>query len=145
MLQALRKNFGLKLFSLALAVGGWAYFRFLAGPSITAPFSERIAFGGDAQAVTQRTFHVSINYGAVNNSIVAEQTGVTPENVDITGPAYAIAGIRSIRVDVPVPTEAGTYDAMVAPTIDAPGVQRSAFDISPDYVRVHVKFVRSSS
>ena len=38
MLQALRKNFGLKLFSFALALGGWAYFRFLAAPALSDPF-----------------------------------------------------------------------------------------------------------
>lgn len=145
MLQALRRNFGLKLFSLALALAGWAYFRFLAGPSIAAPFGERIAFGGDAQAVTQRSFQVSITYGGVNNAIVAAQTTVTPANVEVTAPAYAMAAIRTIRVDVPVPTEAGSYDAMVAPRIDAPGLDRSVFDLSPDYVRVHVDFVRTSS
>ena len=42
MLQILRKNFGLKLFSFALALAGWAFFRFLAGPSLTSPFSEHI-------------------------------------------------------------------------------------------------------
>jgi len=143
-LQTLRKNFGLKLFSLALAVGGWAFFRFLAGPSITAPFGERIGFG-ESQAVTQRAFRVSVVYADVNSSIVAGNTGVTPETVEVTGPAYALSGIRAIRVQVPVPTEAGTYDAMVAPVIYAPGVERSALDISPDYVRVRVSFVRASS
>jgi len=144
-LQTLRKNFGLKLFSLALAVGGWAFFRFLAGPSFTAPFGERIGFNSDAQAVTQRTFHVSIDYAGVNGSIVAEQTGITPETVEITGPADALSSIRAVRVQIPFATEAGTYDTMVSPTIDAPGIERSAFDISPDYVRVRVSFVRASS
>ncbi|MBV8425000.1 MAG: hypothetical protein JO349_07400 [Candidatus Eremiobacteraeota bacterium] len=38
MLQILRRNFGLKLFAFALALGGWAYFRFLAGPAVASPF-----------------------------------------------------------------------------------------------------------
>jgi hypothetical protein len=37
-LQTLRKNFGLKLFAFALALGGWAYFRFLAAPALSDPF-----------------------------------------------------------------------------------------------------------
>jgi len=41
-LTTLRRNFGLKLLSLALAVAAWAYFHFSAAPGITAHFDEQL-------------------------------------------------------------------------------------------------------
>ncbi len=42
MLTLLRRNFGLKLLSVALAVAAWAYFHFSAAPGITAHFDEQL-------------------------------------------------------------------------------------------------------
>ncbi len=42
MLSIIRRNFGLKLLSLALAVAAWAYFHFSAAPGITAHFDEQL-------------------------------------------------------------------------------------------------------
>jgi len=41
-LTILRRNFGLKLLSLALAIAAWAYFHFSAAPGITAHFDEQL-------------------------------------------------------------------------------------------------------
>jgi hypothetical protein len=41
-LTLLRRNFGLKLLSVALAVAAWAYFHFSAAPGITAHFDEQL-------------------------------------------------------------------------------------------------------
>jgi hypothetical protein len=35
-MQIIRKNFGLKLLSLAIAIAGWAYIRFAGSPAIAA-------------------------------------------------------------------------------------------------------------
>ncbi len=43
MLQAIRRNFGLKILALALAVTAWAYFHFSAAPSITAHFDQQLS------------------------------------------------------------------------------------------------------
>ncbi len=42
-MQIIRKNFGLKVLSLALAITGWAYFRFAANPVIAARFDQQIS------------------------------------------------------------------------------------------------------
>lgn len=39
----IRKNFGLKLFALALAILGWAYFRFASNPIMAARFDQQIS------------------------------------------------------------------------------------------------------
>lgn len=42
-MQIIRKNFGLKVLSLALAIVGWAYFRFASNPVIAAHFDQQIS------------------------------------------------------------------------------------------------------
>jgi YbbR domain-containing protein len=41
--QIIRKNFGLKLLSVALAIVGWAYFRFATNPVIAARFDQQLS------------------------------------------------------------------------------------------------------
>lgn len=43
MLQILRKNFLLKVFSLVLAIAGWSYFRFANNPVIAARFDQQLS------------------------------------------------------------------------------------------------------
>jgi hypothetical protein len=40
--QIIRKNFGLKILSLALAVIGWAYFRYASNPVLGARFDQQV-------------------------------------------------------------------------------------------------------
>ena len=42
-MQIIRKNFGLKVLSLSLAIIGWAYFRFATNPVIAARFDQQIS------------------------------------------------------------------------------------------------------
>ena len=42
-MQIIRKNFGLKVLSLTLAIIGWAYFRFATNPVIAARFDQQIS------------------------------------------------------------------------------------------------------
>jgi len=41
--QIIRKNFGLKLISLALAIIGWAYFRYSTNPVLAARFDQQFS------------------------------------------------------------------------------------------------------
>ncbi len=42
-MQIIRKNFGLKILALALAIVGWAYFRFAANPIFAAHFDQQLS------------------------------------------------------------------------------------------------------
>lgn len=42
-MQIIRKNFGLKILSLTLAIVGWAYFRFAANPIFAARFDQQLS------------------------------------------------------------------------------------------------------
>lgn len=147
MLQALRRNFGLKLFSLTLAIGGWAYFRFLAAPSITAQFDERLAvpIGRDKGSVAQHVFPLGVSYAGNTGSLVVDKLEVSPPNVVVNGALEDLRRIRAIRVEVPIPTEASTFDAMVRPKVIASGVAPGSVEMSPDRVRVRVTFVRAGT
>jgi len=146
-LQALRRNFGLKLFSLALAIGGWAYFRFLAAPSITAQFDDRLAvpIGRDTGSVAQRMIPLGVSYTGSAGSLVVDKLDVSPPDVAVNGTLGDLRRIRAIRVEVPVPTEASTFDAMVQPRVVAPGVAPGALQVTPNLVRVRVTFVHAGT
>jgi hypothetical protein len=142
-LQALRRNFGLKLFAFALALGGWAYFRFLAGPSITAPFEERIGLGRGGGDFVNQTVPLDVAYVGTRDDLVVAKLAITPSRVALRAPASDLQRIRAVRVVVPFPSDAATFDAMVRPEISAPGLDPSAIVISPNLVRVRVVFVRA--
>jgi hypothetical protein len=146
-LQALRKNFGLKLFSLTLAIGGWAYFRFLAAPSITAQFDERLAgpIGRGGASVAQHVFPLGVSYAGSAGSLVVDKLDVSPPDIVVNGALADLRRIRAIRVEVPVPTEASTFDAMLRPQIIVSGVDPAALEMSPNLVRVRVTFVRAGT
>ena len=144
MLQALRRNFGLKLFAFALALGGWAYFRFLAGPSITTPFDQRLVLAHADTKVVERSFAVGVDYVGGQHDIVVTNIDVTPQQVDVRGSDSAIGHIEAIRVPVPIPSEPASYDQMIAPEVFGQGADRSAVTISPNLIRVQVVFARGS-
>lgn len=144
MLQALRQNFGLKLFSLALAVGGWAYFRFLAAPSLTAQFDERLGvpLGGSTSRAVQRALPVGVHYTGDLRSLVVTRVDITPSDVVASGAPGDLGRIREIRVQVPIPNGAGTYDAMLPLQVVAPGTGPGSIDVAPNLVRVRVDFTQ---
>jgi hypothetical protein len=146
-LQTLRKNFGLKLFSLALAIGGWAYFRFLGAPSLVPQFDERLAapLAHDGASIAQHVFPLGVSYAGNAGSLVVDRLDVSPPDVAVNGGLADLRRIRAIRVEVPVPTEASTYDAMVQPQIVAPGVPPGSLEMTPNLVRVRVTFVRAGT
>jgi YbbR domain-containing protein len=41
--RAVRSNFGLKIIALAVAIVGWAYFRFAAGPLVASSFNQQLS------------------------------------------------------------------------------------------------------
>lgn len=145
MLQALRRNFGLKLFSFALALGGWAYFRFLAVPSIPAPFEQRLGpLARTDEKLVARSFTLGVSYVGKRSDLVVSSVDVTPHQIDVRGSESDIGRIEAIRVPVPFPSEPSTYDVMVAPQVAGPGADPRTVTISPNLVRVQVVFVRGS-
>jgi hypothetical protein len=219
-LQAIRRNFGLKVLALGLAVTAWAYFHFSAAPSITAHFdqqlsvpivvtglrpglvasySERTAIvtvevprngppvrPDQVQAVLDlndkpapgimnlpvtvvapdavikslspasvtlsvdrletRTVPVSIDYTGGNGSIVVESSTVDPSATTVRGIANDLARVEAVKIQIPLGTKPGRFDAMLRPlAADALGNEVANTQVSPNLVRVRARFVPSTN
>ena len=189
MLQAIKRNFGLKVLALALAVTAWAYFHFSAASSITAHFDQQLSVPivvsglrpgliasydertaivtvevprngppikpDQVQAVLDlndrpdpgimnlpvkivapdlvikslspasvtlsvdrlesRTVPVSISYAGGNGSLVVESSTVNPSLTTVRGIANDLAKVDIVKVEIPLGTKPGNFDAMVRP------------------------------
>lgn len=220
MLQAIKRNFGLKVLALALAVLAWAYFHFSAAPSITAHFDQQLSVpivvtglrpglvasynertaivtvevprngppikADQVQAVLDlddkpepgimnlpvkivapdlvirslspasvtlsvdrletRTVPVSISYAGGNGSLVVESSTVNPSVTTVRGIANDLAKVDAVKVDIPLGTKPGTFDAMVRPVAaDTSGNEVANIQVSPNLVRVRARFAPSTN
>lgn len=220
MLQAIKRNFGLKVLALALAVLAWAYFHFSAAPSITAHFDQQLSVpivvtglrpglvasytertaivtvevprngppikADQVQAVLDlddkpepgilnlpvkivapdlvirslspasvtlsvdrletRTVPVSISYAGGNGSLVVESSTVNPSMTTVRGIANDLAKVDAVKVDIPLGTKPGTFDAMVRPVAaDTNGNEVANIQVSPNLVRVRARFAPSTN
>ena len=215
-MQIIRRNFLLKLLSLAIAVVGWAYFRFATNPIISARFDQQIsvpivvanlpdgyvAHFTDKEAVVtvaskrgappikpeeikavldlsnrttgvyniplqlvaptlvvqslspasisltierieSRILPLAVHYrDRSRSSVVVGSVQLQPATVAVHGPTGALGEISTVRVDVPIPGAAGSFDEMVRPQpVDSFGREIPGLDVTPDLVRVQIQFI----
>ena len=220
MLQAIKRNFGLKVLALALAVTAWAYFHFSAAPSITAHFDQQLSVPivvsglrpglvasyaertanvtvevprngppikpDQVQAVLDlndkpepgimnlpvkivapdlvikslspgsvtlsvdrletRSVPVSISYAGGNGSLVVASSSVNPSVTTVRGTANDLAKVDVVKIEIPLGTKPGTFDAMVRPiAADARGNEVQNTQVSPNLVRVQARFAPSTN
>ena len=220
MLQAIKRNSGLKVLALALAVTAWAYFHFSAAPSITAHFDQQLSVpivvsglrpglvasydersaivtvevprngppikSDQLQAVLDlndkpepgimnlpvkivapdlvikslspasvtlsvdrlesRTVPVSISYAGGNGSLVVESSTVNPSVTTVRGIANDLAKVDVVKIEIPLATKPGRFDAMVRPVAaDTRGNEVPNTQVSPNLVRVRARFVPSTN
>ena len=106
MLQTLRRNFGLKLLAVALAITAWAYFHYSAAPSLTAHFDEQLTVPivvtglptGFATQYTERTAIVTIEAPRNGPRVKAEQISAV---LDLTD--RSATGIINVPVKIVAP------------------------------------------
>lgn len=220
MLQAIKRNFGLKVLALGLAVTAWAYFHFSAAPSITAHFDQQLSVPivvsglrpglvasydertaivtvevprngppikpDQLQAVLDlndkpepgimnlpvkivapdlvikslspasvtlsvdrletRSIPVSITYAGGNGSLVVESSTVNPSVTTVRGIANDLAKVAVVKIEIPLGTKPGSFDAMVRPVAaDTLGNEVPNTQVSPNLVRVRARFVPSTN
>ena len=108
MLQAIRKNFGLKLLAVALAVTAWAYFHFSAAPSITAHFDEQLSVpitvtglqAGFATQYTDRTAIVTVETPRNGAPVKPEQLQAVVDLADRTAPGIVNVPVKIVAPDL---------------------------------------------
>ena len=99
------------------------------------------------ERIETRAFPVVATYlGRAPRGIVVSKLSLTPNAVRIRGATSDLEHVAGIRVDVPFPGSASTYDAMLRPiaTGDA-GSDVSHLSFAPNLVRVRAEFVRAAS
>jgi hypothetical protein len=93
-----------------------------------------------------RTVPVSIAYVGGNGSIVVESSTVNPSTTTVRGIANDLAKVEAVKIEIPLGTKPGSFDAMVRPlAADAQGNEVANTEVSPNLVRVSAHFVASTN
>ena len=102
MLNVFRRNFGLKVLSLSLAIAAWAYFRFAANPVIAAHFDQQLSVpisvtglhAGDVARFTEKQALVTITTPRDGSAVKPEEVRAVV-NLQDRG-----AGVYNVPVEV---------------------------------------------
>jgi YbbR domain-containing protein len=79
--------------------------------------------------------------GDARRIVVSGKPLVAPSFATISGPTSDLTRVSSVRVDVPLPNRATTFDEMVRPTVaDEHGTEIAGLAVTPNLMRVVVKF-----
>ena len=96
--------------------------------------------------VETRIVPVSISYTGGNGSLVVESSTVNPSVTTVRGIATDLAKVDVVKIEIPLGTKAGDFDAMVRPVAnDARGGDIAGVQVSPNLVRVRARFAPSSN
>ncbi len=100
----------------------------------------------DVDQVETRTVPVSISYMGGNGSLVVESSTVTPTLTTVRGIASDLAKVEVVKIEIPLGTKPGEFDAMVRPVAaDARGTDVAGVQVSPNLVRVRARFAPSTN
>jgi len=107
-LQAIKRNFGLKVLALALAVTAWAYFHFSAAPSITAHFDQQLSVPivvtglrpGLVASYDERTAIVSVEVPRNGPPIKPDQIQAVLDLHDNPDPGIMNLAVKIVAPDV---------------------------------------------
>jgi hypothetical protein len=93
-----------------------------------------------------RALPISIAYTGGNGAIVVASTTVTPAVTTVRGIANDLAKVEAVKIELPLATKPGRFDAMLRPlATDAQGREVAATEVSPNLVRVRAEFVPSTN
>jgi YbbR domain-containing protein len=114
----------------------------LVAPSVVvqslSPASETLT----VEKIEQKQFPVALHYTGAQSAVVVGDVSVTPAAASVQGPASVLSLIASLRLDVALPTQPMNFDEMIRPIpVDVVGAEIPGVQVSPDLVRVHVRFV----
>jgi YbbR domain-containing protein len=95
------------------------------------------------EQIEERSFRVSVHYvGAQASGIVVSETQIRPDTAIIRAPASQIAQVSGVYAEVAMPNQPKGLDEMVRPIpFDSSGAELSDLSVSPNLVRVKIRFV----
>jgi YbbR domain-containing protein len=133
--EIIRRNFGLKLLALGLAIVGWAYFRFATNPVLAARFDQQIAV--PINAVNLPVGYVARFAEREATITVVERRGeapIRPDNVkavlDLSGKS---AGVYNIPVQLVAPDVVVQSLSPASVTLTIEAIAAKTFRIAPHY------------
>jgi hypothetical protein len=93
-----------------------------------------------------RLVPVSIHYTGGNGALVVESSTVNPSITQVRGIASDLAQVGEVKIEIPLGTKAGSYDAMVRPVAaDTRGNDIATVQVSPNLIRVRARFAPSTN
>ncbi len=94
------------------------------------------------ERIEERSYPVTVRYIGDARRVVVARLGVLPATATLRAPTSDLRRVASVRVDVPIPPNAVTFDAMLRPlATDGRGGDLVGVAVSPNLVRVNAKFV----
>ena len=89
---------------------------------------------------------VGIDYGGDQHKVVVESAEVSPPRATLHGTTAELAKVMGVRVHVDMPSAPSIHDDMMrASAVDAHGDDVSTVQISPNLVRVRVRYVSATT
>jgi hypothetical protein len=74
--------------------------------------------------------------------VVVSDARVQPATATLRAATSDLANVASVRVDVPLPSEPATFDAMLRPVAtDEHGAEIASVSVAPNLVRVRAAFI----
>jgi hypothetical protein len=96
--------------------------------------------------IETRSIPVSIDYTGGNGSLVVESSNVNPSTTTVRGIAGDLAKVEVVKIDIPLGSKPGNFDAMVRPVaVDGQGTDVAGVQVSPNLVRVRARFAQSTN
>jgi YbbR domain-containing protein len=99
------------------------------------------------EKIETRLLPVAFHYvGSPIAGLVVSDARINPEAVTIQGPSSLLSQVAAVHVDVALPGQARNVDEMLRPVAVSPfGMEVSGLDVTPDLVRVRVRFVADAN
>lgn len=119
----------------------------LAVPDIAVQSLSPASVALSIERIETRAFPVAFHYvGVPTTGVVVNDAMIQPNAVSVRGPSSVLSQVTAVDVDIPLPSQARNLDEMVRPVAVGPfGVEVAGLDVTPDLVRVRVKFVSGAS
>ncbi len=95
------------------------------------------------ERIEARTFPVTVHYvGDARRGVVVRRIGVLPRVATLRAPTSELRRVTSVRVDVPMPSNPASFDAMLRPiATDERGAEIVGVSVAPNLLRVSAEFV----
>lgn len=135
MVAAIRRNFGLKILSLFLAIVGWAYFRYSSNPLITARFAQQLSV--PISAVNVPPDYIARFTDKVAMVTIEPQRGQPPIKPDevkaVIDLSSRAAGVYNVPVQLVAPNVAVQSLSPASVTLTIEKIDQKSFPVAMYY------------